>query len=45
MRDITAREDWFQKYQYEIPVLTYLDEEDRECEARIPRATRSVLQA
>jgi Glutaredoxin-like domain (DUF836) len=21
MRDITTREDWFQRYQYEIPVL------------------------
>jgi hypothetical protein len=24
VRDITTREDWFQKYQYEIPVLCYV---------------------
>ncbi|HEY9624160.1 MAG TPA: glutaredoxin family protein [Crinalium sp.] len=29
IRDITMRDDWFQAYQYEIPVL-YLDQSDRE---------------
>lgn len=26
VRDITTREDWFQTYQYEIPVLYAMDE-------------------
>ncbi|KGF73863.1 glutaredoxin [Neosynechococcus sphagnicola sy1] len=26
IRDITSREDWFQAYQYEIPVLCHLDD-------------------
>jgi Glutaredoxin-like domain (DUF836) len=26
MRDITTREDWFQQYQYEIPVLSMVTE-------------------
>jgi Glutaredoxin-like domain (DUF836) len=25
VRDITTREDWFQAYQYEIPVLFWVD--------------------
>lgn len=26
IRDITTREDWFQAYQYEIPVLFFADD-------------------
>jgi hypothetical protein len=27
VRDITTRNDWFQKYQYEIPVLFWVSQE------------------
>ncbi len=27
VRDITTREDWFQQYQYEIPVLFWVEQE------------------
>lgn len=30
VRDITTRDDWFQAYQYEIPVLVLVKEEERE---------------
>ncbi|WP_016951458.1 glutaredoxin family protein [Anabaena sp. PCC 7108] len=40
IRDITTREDWFGKYQYEVPVL-YLSNhrgtEDTEVEEPLPR--------
>ncbi|MEX0272352.1 glutaredoxin family protein [Leptolyngbyaceae cyanobacterium UHCC 1019] len=29
VRDITTRDDWFQQYQYEIPVLFWVSQEDR----------------
>ena len=29
MRDITTRDDWFQAYQYEIPVLVLVRGEER----------------
>lgn len=29
VRDISTREDWFQAYQYEIPVLCQVREEER----------------
>ena len=35
VRDITSREDWFQKYQYEIPVLAVVDRDGREHEVRL----------
>jgi Glutaredoxin-like domain (DUF836) len=28
IRDITTRDDWFQAYQYEIPVLFLVNEQD-----------------
>ncbi len=38
IRDITTREDWFQAYQYEIPVLFMVrDPEMRDQEILIPR--------
>ncbi|WP_083617781.1 glutaredoxin family protein [Planktothrix serta] len=36
IRDITTREDWFQTYQYEIPVLFKSSDIDN-IEQRIPR--------
>ncbi|WP_071190881.1 glutaredoxin family protein [Trichormus sp. NMC-1] len=47
IRDITTREDWFGKYQYEIPVL-YLIQDDSEVEHPVtrpsPRASVTQLQ-
>lgn len=37
IRDITTREDWFQAYQYEIPVLFYVDEGSANTLVPIPR--------
>lgn len=38
IRDITTRPDWFQAYQYEIPVLCYLAETpDGQREYPLPR--------
>ncbi|WP_346292865.1 glutaredoxin family protein [Sphaerothrix gracilis] len=38
IRDITSRPDWFQAYQYEIPVLCLLHRADSEVtEERLPR--------
>ncbi|MDY6781794.1 MAG: glutaredoxin family protein [Cyanobacteriota bacterium] len=34
IRDITTRDDWFEAYQYEVPILTY---PQGEREAMIPR--------
>ncbi|MBD2570205.1 glutaredoxin family protein [Anabaena lutea] len=36
IRDITTREDWFGKYQYEIPVL-YVIQDEAEVEHPVPR--------
>lgn len=36
IRDITTREDWFQTYQYEIPVLFKFSDSDN-TEHHIPR--------
>lgn len=36
IRDITTREDWFNAYQYEIPVL-YLGQDDTDTLQPIPR--------
>ena len=38
VRDITTREDWFQKYQYEIPVLAVVGQEGSEHE--VPHCSR-----
>ncbi|WP_309235918.1 MULTISPECIES: glutaredoxin family protein [Planktothrix] len=45
IRDITSREDWFQTYQYEIPVLFKSTDSDN-IEQRIPRPSprMSVIQ-
>nr|CAD5942774.1 hypothetical protein NO713_02031 [Planktothrix pseudagardhii] len=45
IRDITSREDWFQTYQYEIPVLFKSSDVDS-TEQRIPRPSprMSVIQ-
>lgn len=47
VRDITTEPEWFQRYQYEIPVLCWLDAEGREQPiARVsPRASVAQVQA
>ncbi len=40
IRDITTREDWFQAYQYEVPVLFMAQDEDASAETT---ADRSLL--
>lgn len=43
IRDITSQEDWFQAYQYEVPVL-FLDAEGRQ-EIMLPRPSpRATVQ-
>ncbi|MFB2917669.1 MULTISPECIES: glutaredoxin family protein [Aerosakkonema] len=37
VRDITTREDWFEAFQYEIPVLFRVREERNGVEEPIPR--------
>ena len=38
IRDITTREDWFQAYQYEVPVLSLFNQStDENCEQSLPR--------
>jgi glutaredoxin len=38
IRDITTREDWFQAYQYEVPVLSLFNQVvDENCELSLPR--------
>jgi hypothetical protein len=45
VRDITTRDDWFQAYQYEVPVLFLAKGEDIQPIPRpSPRATVSNLQ-
>ena len=39
VRDITTRDDWFQQYQYEIPVLFWARPEDREEQQKSTFAT------
>lgn len=34
IRDITTREDWFQAYQYEVPVLFLANHKDAETEEK-----------
>lgn len=46
--DITTRDDWFQAYQYEVPVLFAVDSEDLQPSPRLiprpsPRATVTQL--
>ena len=36
VRDITSREDWFQAYQYEIPVLVWQKESAKSSESPSP---------
>jgi hypothetical protein len=43
IRDITTREDWWEAYQYEIPVL-YLRQDNREIPIPRPSPRLSVLQ-
>lgn len=43
VRDITSREDWFQRYQYEVPVL-YRSQFDREEPLPRPSPRLSVKQ-
>ena len=44
LRDITTREDWFQAYQYEIPVLFLEDSSNQVLLPRLsPRATVQQL--
>ncbi len=45
VRDITTREDWFNRYQYEIPVLCQLiDETERVLPRLSPRASIKQLE-
>lgn len=47
VRDITTRDDWFQAYQYEIPVLCWVDHApDSSRERALPRLSprASVMQ-
>lgn len=45
VRDITSREDWFQAYQYEVPVLCRVNAGKEEPLPRpSPRATVSQLE-
>jgi Glutaredoxin-like domain (DUF836) len=37
IRDITSRSDWFAAYEYEVPVLYYLDPDQKNRPALIPR--------
>jgi glutaredoxin len=48
VRDITTRDDWFQVYQYEVPVLFAADSEDLQSSPRLiprpsPRASVNQL--
>jgi glutaredoxin len=43
LRDITTNEDWFNLYQYEIPVLFYKDQ-DQEIPISRPSPRLSVTQ-
>ncbi|MBP0001451.1 MAG: glutaredoxin family protein [Cyanobacteria bacterium SID2] len=43
-RDITTRDDWFQAYQYEIPVLFWVDESSVERQLPRPSPRASVAQ-
>ena len=46
IRDITAREDWFQAYQYEVPVLSISGDAgtEQQLPRPSPRATVQQLQ-
>ncbi len=45
VRDITTRDDWFNAYQYEIPVLFRVVFEGEEVEQQIPRPSpRATVQ-
>lgn len=46
VRDITTRDDWFAAFQYEIPVLFQVQDENPEVEEPLPRPSPrcSVLQ-
>jgi hypothetical protein len=37
VRDITTREDWFQAYQYEVPVLLRVLPQRNDVEEQLPR--------
>lgn len=41
IRDITQNEQWFQKYEYEVPVLCYLNQttDDTTVEQPLPRVS------
>jgi hypothetical protein len=43
IRDITTREDWFQQYQYEVPVLYWADGAETPIPRPSPRATVAQL--
>ena len=46
VRDITQRDDWFQRYQYEIPVLCQVQENGSEVtEIPLPRLSPRAPQA
>ena len=45
VRDITTREDWFQAYQYEVPVLFRVVPESKDVEEQLPRPSpRATVQ-
>lgn len=37
IRDITTRDDWFEAYQYEVPVLCRQQPQRKEIEQQLPR--------
>ncbi|HEY9663442.1 MAG TPA: glutaredoxin family protein [Allocoleopsis sp.] len=43
VRDITTREDWFQAYQYEIPVLLMVNDQEVLLPRPSPRASVQQL--
>ncbi|MDC0834406.1 glutaredoxin [Leptolyngbya valderiana BDU 20041] len=43
-RDITTRDDWFHAYQYEIPVLFWVDESGVERQLPRPSPRSNVAQ-
>lgn len=44
VRDITTREDWFQAYQYEVPVLCRASVDEREVPLPRPSPRATVWQ-
>jgi len=39
IRDITQNPEWFQKYQYEVPVMSYFTDDADQTEYLLPRVS------